>query len=417
VRTQRLQPILSLGLSLLAAGCVSYRAETLRLEEVDAALAERGPPPGRLDFAAAVRYAHGHNPELRALLAEARAAGWDVPATDLDAGANFNRDHVDGSVDPLAILRIGPRGAAFALAEASRVEVLARLRAAQLRIAADIAEAFAVERVLDRYLPPGELSGREPRRPELPDGERFQEAGLAGEVDLDLLRHAKAAESAEWVAIQHDLAANRADLRRLLGAGSAARLALIALDEPDPPVPAEGDARLFERPDLAVALARHAKADAALRLAVADQYPSLRLGGEFNLDAPGSGWLVRVRIPLGAHRRAKAAEARREAARLDVEAALLEARNDAVARTAAYWTAETAADAARAAKDASYRLAEVALVRLENDGDGFRQAVEANAARITRSAEARRAQIAAARARVRLAEAYAWPLVAEEGQP
>ena len=63
-------------LLLVAAGCVSYEAEDVNLAKLaeDVAAREIGP----VDFAGALEHAREHNPELKRLRAEARAAGFDV---------------------------------------------------------------------------------------------------------------------------------------------------------------------------------------------------------------------------------------------------------------------------------------------------------------------------------------------------
>jgi len=388
----------ALALPLLAAGCVAYRPDPVDPEESLAALDAR--EAGQLDLAAAVAFAHAHNPELARLLAEAEAAGLDVPATVVGSRGNFNQEHASATADPFALLRLGPRGRAFAEADAERRRLLATLRREQWRVAGAIAESYAVLAVLEVR-----------SRPDLGvEAAPFREAGLAAETELLVLEQARASADAEAEEIEALRQATEARLRALLGLGSNAPVAVEpggGLARPAGPV---GRDALLARPDVAESLARFSVADAALRRAVADQYPRLRLGREVNLDQSGAGSIVAVELPIGASRRARAAQRRREAARRAVEAALLDTERDAAERLAERRTARARLRHEEAALAATRARHELALARLEVDPDAFGQAVTVAhdlAARLTRH---RRAAVDVARAEVALAVASGWPV-------
>ncbi len=381
----------------LGAGCVAYRPAP-----VDVRASRDGldrPAPGRLEFGGAVVFAHAHNPKLAGLVAEAKAAGLDTPATTVGTRANFNQEHLSATADPIALLRLGPRGRAFAQADATRGRVLATLRREQWRIAGDIANAYAVLGVLSRQ-----------RRPDLGlSPRRFREAGLAAEADLRVLDQARAAAEAETIEIGTLRDATEARLRSLLGLGAGAAVKFAPSSEAFVAEgPADRDA-LLSRPDVAEAVARFRVADAALRRAVANQYPSLEIGGEINLGKSGSGSIVAVRLPVGATRRARAAEHRREAARHGVGVALLAAERDLAERLAGYGAAAAQLRHEQAARTAVRARHKLALARLAVTPDAFGNAAMVAYNLVIQQARHRRAAVEATRARVDLAVARGWP--------
>ena len=133
--------------SLLVAACVRYTAAPIDTHELEEELAQR--QPGTLDFEAALAYARLHNPSLKRLRAEAEAAGLDIPATSIGVGVNTVEKRASGFVDPVALLKLGPRGARAQAAVEREAALLAKVRERDLEVAAAIAEVFLTERVLD----------------------------------------------------------------------------------------------------------------------------------------------------------------------------------------------------------------------------------------------------------------------------
>jgi hypothetical protein len=392
---------------LLVPACVSYRAAPVDLEETARALDARAAP--EVDFPAAVTFAFAHSPELERLRAEARAAGLDVPPFGVRFGYDQHQDELMLMFDPVEIWQ---RGAGKKTARARQVEAAAALRESERRLAAEIAECFLVEAALaERALPA-----------EAPDPHVFARAGLASGTAAAQARAARKARAAEDLAASAERAANLARLRRLMGLPAGAELALTLPPAPFPSLPEWGRERLLKRPDLAVALARYGVADAELREAVRKQYPSLEIGVAYSdsggggahavvpMDASPWGALVQVRIPVGASKQARAAEERREAARLSVEAALLVAAEEAHARDAELRAAVAKADATEAEAAAMALEAAAASARLEVELHGFEDAAWRAALAIAAESGARERAVAEARARIAYASAYGWPL-------
>ncbi|MEM8886205.1 MAG: hypothetical protein AAGD14_19250 [Planctomycetota bacterium] len=382
-------------LGLVGTGCVSYEKKPL---DAPAMLEERAElAPGAVDFDAAMAFARAHNPELKRLRAQAEAAGFDVPPTHINITVNTLEQKAPGFVDPVALFKLGPRGARAQAAKEREAALLQELNERDLQIAAGIAEAFATERfLLSLQLPPIDA-----------DPKLFEKAGLASRVDRTRVEYARSKEDAERVAIESLRAENRARLCELLGVRPSAALTMLLPEGAFPPVPDRGD--LFARPDLAVALARYRVADREFRAAVLDQYPVVGIGPVFNWDIVRWGLFIPTRIPGGADGPARAAGKRREAARFAVEAALLRAEREVAERRAAFVRFEAEAHAAQlGAKTAAIDL-HSALVHLEVTPDAFDHLARAGPEAVERLSMSRHAGLAAVRARVRYAKAWAWP--------
>jgi len=382
--------------ALVAAGCVRYTKEPIEWETVSATV--DGRTPGALDYDAALAFAREYNPELKRLRAEAEAAGFDVPPTSIVLTVNTLESKVPGFLDPVALLKLGPRGARARAAELREAALLETMRARDLEIAAEIAETYLIERVL-RAIDMPEVAA---------DPEQFRRAGLASDAETARVVYAREKERAERQTVTGLRRENVARLRRLLGASGTAPVELVVPEEADfPPLPEQGD--LFARPDLAAALGRYHVADAEFRAAVLDQYPVVAVGPVFNWDIVRWGLFLPARIPVGAAGPARAAAKRREAARLAVEDALLRAQEDAARSRARFeWTAAQES-AARAGAHAAKQDLLAALVHIEVSPDAFWHLAKAAPDAVERMAMVRTAAIAAARARVALARAYAWP--------
>ena len=383
------------------AACVAYRPQPVELAAVADEVAARRVQT--LDFPAAVAHARAHSPELKTLAAQARAAGFEVPPVNVSATTNLGGSHGAVLTDPIALLRLGPRGAATKLADARQAEILTALAEEERRIAAAVAEAFLLERTLRTLgAPPIEI-----------DAAAFHSAGLASDVDRDRVAAARRGQQAENLTVAAERRANFARLRRLLALGPQAELELVLPVGDFPALPEPKRENLLRRPDLAVALARYKTADAALRKAVADQYPSIVIGGTLEFDGGDLGGLGAIRVPLGADKPARAAIERREAARLQVEAVLLQAQQEAGERAAQYEAARARADATAVAAQVTAAALRSSVVRLEVESDAFREAAQnANKAVFT-AGLAREAALEEARARVGLAAAYGWPFPEE----
>jgi outer membrane protein TolC len=205
---------------------------------------------------------------------------------------------------------------------------------------------------------------------------------------------------------------NLARLNSLLGLGSRAKVEL-ELPEGEFPAVAKADReRLLARPDLAVALAEYKVADGMFRQAVKEQYPQLLAGGELGFGG-GAGPIVGITLPLGASKRAKAAHERREAARLALEAALLDAEREAVASAALWEAADLAARAHTAHFAASSKDYEAALARLDVEPDAFAPTARTAVETMMAAMERREWAVEAARLKVRYAESYGWPAAGE----
>ncbi len=380
--------------AVLLSSCVAYRAAPVDLAQTARDLDARSVP--EIDFAHAVGFAYAHSPELQRLRAEARAAGLDVPPADVSASVDQHDEQVMATIDPVALVQ---RGAAAKAAHARQVEALAALREEERKLAAEIAECFLVEQALaGRTLPA-----------EGPDPEAFLRAGLASDAAAAQARSAREARAAEELTVSAERVANLARLRRLMGLGADAMLAVSLPPAPFPSLPEASRERLLKRADLAVALSRYAVADAEFREAVLRQYPSIEIGPAFRWDGTGWGGLAELRVPVGASRQARAAEERREAARSSVEAALLAAEEEAAAREAELRAAVARAKAKAAEADATARAYAAASARLEVEGDAFGEAAFQASMAVAAAAGARESAVAEARARIAYAAAYGWP--------
>jgi len=359
--------------------------------------------PGALDYEGALAFAREHNPELKRLRLEAEAAGLDVPPTSVNFAASSLENNAVGFVDPVALLKLGPRGARARAAEERESALLAGLRERDLEVAASIAEAYLVERVLRNITMPTVAA----------DPAHFRKAGLASSAEAARVTYAREREQAERFTVEAMRRENLARLRQLLGVSGAASLSIVTPEEQEfPPLPVDPD--LFARPDLAVALGRFQVADAEFRAAVLDQYPVFAVGPAFNWDLVSWGVLVPVRIPVGAAGPARAAGKRREAARLAVETALLRAQEDTATSLARFeWTAAQER-AARSGAHAAEEDLQVALAHIEISPDAFSHLAKAAPDAVERMSRVRTVAVDAARARVALARAYAWPHVGGE---
>ena len=355
---------------------------------------------GRFSFAEAASLALRQNPELRAAEARARAAGAAATVPLPVVGEWRGRNEAVGAMlDPIALLGLGPRGAAMQAADARAAQAATALAVARWRTLAELAEAFRLHRVAAQL-----------RAPDLGtlDVTAFERAGLASEVAAAMLRAAGARARAEKVELDRLRDDQRARLRHLLGLPAGAVVELLHEDDPVGPIDGQLPA-LLSRPDVTLAAARFEVADREFRRAVAAQYPSFQLGPNVSLRGDPLRAMAMLNVPLGMQGLAEAARERREAARHDVEDVLLEARREAqvadAARLAALATDETA-EAMLAARRAAFVAAGAAV---EVEPDAFHRYAGAAGEYAKAAADRRRAAAALAVADVRYAVAYGWP--------
>lgn len=387
------------------SGCVAYTALDQDLASV--ATEVRARAGGRFSFDAAVALALRQNPGLQAAEARARAAVAATAPVTLASEWSSHDDTLGVMLDPLELLGLGPRGGALTVLDAEAAAAAQQLAEERWRVVGAVAEAFLVEGVLARWQVP-EPAG---------DADAFERAGLAARVAAARLRAAQARARAEASEVASLRAQNLDELRRLLGLGATAAL------EPDvsdggllQQPPADADA-LLQRPDLRVAQARLAVADAGFRAAVADQYPSLMVGPDFPLSGGDLQMMAQLRLPIGMHGRAVAARERRDAALAELEAAWLDAQNGAASAATALEAAQAVAGATAAARRSSDEALRTAVVAVQVEVDAFDALADAAAMAVRDAVEHRMAAIALARAQVRRAVAFGWPLPASPQEP
>lgn len=380
----------------VTAGCVAYEADPIDLAKVVASTPVL--PPGELSFRAAVAFAFRHNPELAELAARARAAGADVAATELQSEWTGTDDMLAVMVDPVALLRLGARGAAADLATARAAQAVTELAVARWRLVGRIAAIYAASTALAGIEQPTFNEDPEP----------FVRAGLAAPATAALAQAALAGARAEQLALATDRAALRAELCTALGVPRA-DLALASVDATFPDLPPQDDEHLLRRPDLALALADYRTADAEFRAAVAAQYPSLMLGPDVPLRGGVVDAMAILRLPIGASGPALAAKERRAAARARVVAAVIDAGNAAADAGRQHAAAAQRALAATASAQASAGALAAARAAVAIEADAYEQLVDRAQMAVREAMERRGAVVAASRARVQLAIAYGWP--------
>lgn len=319
--------------SILIGGCAHYEpaplepAETLSTLQsrtlddprlrmfIEATLGpERVVEPGTWDLAALTAAALYYHPDIelaQSALVAAQAASttarqWPNPTLSLDA--SFSPSTVSPVIDFL-VETFGRReyrsARAEALIEAARRdvatatwEVHARVRAALLALwAAERNTALQDERLalqeqlvglLERRLAEGMASALDVAR------ERVNRDQVSLAVrEAEAQRNAARAELASAIGVP---------LRALDGVAFSFDAFERGAESPDAETTAELSRQaLLERPDLQAFLAKHAAADAALRLEIARQFPNLLLGlrynYEFGVDEYEPGVSVAAEIP------------------------------------------------------------------------------------------------------------------------
>ncbi|MCC7140161.1 MAG: hypothetical protein IT460_17200 [Planctomycetes bacterium] len=399
-RSRRVVPVLALFAALPA--CARYRPAPLDAPAVAAGLAPA--PAGSLAYEDAVRHAVAHNPSLAALRARAAAVNVD-PSPEpigLEGGVDMDeRGELVLSLDVLSLLGVGPRDAERAMARARRSEAWLEHHAQARAVAASLAEAYAVERAL-RAAP-------EPDAP--PDPSAFVAAGVEVAAAGRLAESVAADRVAVLASRDAERAANEAMLRRLLGAAPGAPVSMVLPAAAWPPVPETPApaALVLARDDLQRRLAAYEVADAELRRAVAGQAPGIEVMPGLALDPSAAFGGARLRLPVNADREVVAAEAAREAARLEAVAALAEATEEAAAARAMLAAATAKIDAATRRHVAGVDLLRTARARLDAGEGSALELVMAARDAVMAAGDVREASVEAAKARVRAARAAGWP--------
>lgn len=403
----------SVALRLLPLACVCACATAPAPLTVERALAEipRVTIDQPIELDAAIYHALHHDRELAAARARAEAAAANLPAQVLIFGAEGLSSDGGGraylSIDPAAWIGVGAQGAANRVAAARGALAWAEVYALERQIEEEIVQAFARADVLSSWHVP-EVA-LDPR-PLAAAGLLSAEAAAAVE-DANLTR---AAESRAIEAGLADLRASVASRLCWIGDDSTDAISLtlgptLSNDGTEPPitsfVPGEDDSTWLARPDLARALAALVVADAEVRVAAADRYPELRLGPELDLLTGGIGGLITVRLPVFAEGPLRAASALREAARAELERAIMLARVE-ISR-AEYALAKATADeqAAQAHRRSTRQAVDIALVRLSLAPEQLKEAADAAHDALIADRGARNARLARIHAELRLSYA------------
>lgn len=386
----------------VVAGCARYRAAPLDVERPLRPPATPAPTtPWTYDEA--VRWAVEHNPDLVALRARVGAVNASPGREPVEAGGGVDMDGrwgVDASFDALSLLGLGTRPYEVALACARRDEARLEHHARAREIAGEIAEAFVVERSLAALAAPDYRV----------DVSAFVRAGLeAGAADTASAATASSGE-AEEAARDAERRANRLAFARLLGLppGAEPRLAPVAADWPAVPEPSPS-ALAAARADVQRKVAAFETADRDLRRAVRAQYPSVMIEPGLAFEPSSAFGAVRLKLPVGMAPEVRALESAREAARADVESAVLDAVRDAGEARVRWGATGPALVAARKRVDSAAALLRGARVRLEVASGSPIETVMSADAVVDAAVGLRTAVLEEARARVRAARAAGWP--------
>jgi len=390
-------PILLLLLCSFAS-CVSYERQAADIESTAATVASR--TGGTYSVDTAIDLSLRQNPRLRALTASVRAADANtIVAVTLRAEWRERMDAIEAVIDPIALLGLGPRGAAIGTAEAKLLEAVAALAVQRWQTIAAVVEEFAVHAALCKL----EVANLQL------DVDAFERAGLASPVAAQQLRAAQARSHSETVELQRAFRNNLSRLRELLGLPGNAQLTLLPIDEHWLQQPAGIAQELLRRPDLALATARFEVADAEFKKAVMDQYPTIQIGPNISLMGDPLRAMAMIQIPFGMHGLAEAARERREASRADLETAFLRASREAELSDQDLAAANAVAAATSSGLEARIAVFAAARAALEVEVDAFAMLANSASMVMGETMENRQAAIAQARAKVQRAVAYGGP--------
>jgi len=391
------------GVVLLCAlgACVAYRPEPRHSPE--RAITSVVPPSAPLSFEQALELLAARNPELRAL----RAHALGVNPRPNDAALHAQLELEDGhasqltfGTDLLALFGVGARPAQAALARAVRSESLARHHERARELARELAVAYARTRELALL-----VTSVEPL-----DTEAYVKAGLATPPDLQESASTKAGWAAERTIVALERRRQGLVIAHLLGAGPEHVVTPVLPPAGWPPLPVAGaHGLLYARADLQRLAAAVEVADRDYRLAVARQIPNVgvSLGAVFDPTEPFQ--MLDVSLPLGASAEARAAEQRRRASALDLEAGVLAAQHDAAERRLELEEAETHVGFWQGWWEAKRALVKGARARAATDARDLTMALHLEGEEIEAARDLREARLALADARVEAAVASGWP--------
>ena len=393
--------LLPVLMGLAVAACAAYRPAPLDVERPMRACPDS--PKSPIGFEDAVRLAIARNPDLVALRARAAAVNVRPPAEPVEVGVGRDSDkraEAMLSLDALSLLGLGVRSADRVLARARRDEAWIEHHARAREVAGEIAETYAVERALSGLAEPDIHL----------DASAYVRAGL----ETSAAESATAATEADWKteksAREAERGVNRLMLARLLGLPPGVEVAPRPAGQDWPAVPAVTPAALIQsRPDVQRKIAAFEVADRELRRAVAAQYPSVLLEPGLASDPTTFFGTVRLRIPVGASSAVVAAEQGREAARSDVESAVLDAVREAGEAKIRHQVAGIALASANRRLSASVELLKASRGRLEFASGSVIETVFAADAVVAAARSVRDALMTEARARVRAARSAGWP--------
>ncbi|HEX5138220.1 MAG TPA: hypothetical protein VFY93_14685 [Planctomycetota bacterium] len=393
----------ALPLLLLVGACVRYAAAPVDMEAT--VLEAPRPPTGALPYGEAVEWAVLHNPDVLALRKRAAAVNVSVPPEPpgIEAGVDSDQDtELVLVLDVFSLLGTGRRGAEKALARARRNEAWMAHHERVREIAYEIAEAYEVERVL-ASLPMPEAAF---------DPAPYVRAGFAPASAESVMRATAEALRAEGRRREAERASNRLALLRLLGASPLAAVEIAPTEAPWPePPPADWKGVLKARADLQRRLASYEVAEGEFRRAVAEQYPALVVSPSVGGDPVDFFGAVSITLPIGASKDARAAEAARDAARLELQGAVLDGLRDAEAarHDAAAAAAELAA--ARMRRAAQEEILRTAMAELEGRSGSFLDVVFSVEGLVDAATAEREAALGEVRARLAAARAAGSPVL------
>lgn len=396
---------LSVALTALALcpGCVRYKTQHAHIDSAASAAANAEVPAGPLAFEDAVRLLVMRHPELRATRADIAAVNTNPGPRPLVGSTQVMDGNVTETMigtDILSLLGIGPRRAERALARAVRSEAVCRHHERARDLVAELAEAYAVDRVLRDLEPPDYAL----------DIEAFESAGLASRSVIAAARSVAAEAGAEARILDVERRDARRAIARLIAAAPGGVLETVPVD-PSWPALTEPERRrlVLARGDLQRLLAAWRVADKRYRFQIARQYPNLFLGLGGNVDMRVPMQLIRVDLPLDAPAEARAAEHARSAAFHRLDAGVLNALHEADAARLDLEAAQALLTGRAQRREAAIALIEAERAHLDTDPSGLGRLVLVSGRYVDAVRQHREAAVAAARARVRAARAAGWP--------
>ncbi len=316
--------------SALLAGCATYTPRPLNPAKTAAALSRRGlSDPRLLRFLAAEQHRAGplrwnldtltlaaiyERPDMplaTAKLREARAGETTaaaLPNPTLSIAPTYDTTTIASpwTVGPIVTFLIQPYGArpariARARAQAAEVRQAIAVTAWQLRaeVRTALLGVWSAQRAAALAAQRASFASRYREAVE----QRYQ----AGMVSAAALTTATLAQNQAELQLAADRRATRlarAGLTAALGLPATAldgvELDMSGLSQPRQPGKLEAliHAALTTRPDLLAALSHYAAAEAALRLAVARQYPAIDIGPGYHYDQGDNKFLLSISLPL-----------------------------------------------------------------------------------------------------------------------